>query len=77
MAVKIIEEGKLQTYEVRCLHCLSTLEFTDLDEQSYVSFEGNCTDWYIKCPKCNYIVPTRAMTDRGYYEWRKERGETQ
>ena len=74
MAVKIISEGKLKTYKVKCFYCGSILEFTDLDEFSTytpdIPFEGQCTDWSIKCPKCNHNVPTRAMTDMGYYDWR-------
>ena len=35
-------------------------------------FEGQATDWSIKCPNCKLKVPTRSLTDRGYYEWRHE-----
>jgi len=82
MAVKIISEGRLKTYKIKCFHCNSVLEFTNLDElseyDSDVPFEGQCMNWYIKCPKCNRDVPTRAVTDMGSYDWRiddsKEKG---
>jgi C4-type Zn-finger protein len=74
--VEIKEIGVLQKYQIKCPHCNSILVFDKLDEKSEynpdVPFEGQATDWSIKCTNCNRYVPTRSLTDRGYYEWRKE-----
>lgn len=74
--VEVKEIGKLQQYEITCPHCNSILLFNKLDEKSEynpdVPFEGQCTDWSIVCKNCGCGVPTRSLTERGYYEWRKE-----
>lgn len=74
--VEIKEMGVLEQYEVTCPHCNSVLTFNKLDEKSTynsdVPFEGQCTDWSVICPNCKTGVPTRSLTDRNYYDWRKE-----
>lgn len=74
--VQVQEIGVLQRYQIKCPHCKSLLSFIGLDEKSEynpdVPFEGQATDWSIVCPNCKYGVPTRSLTDKGYYEWRKE-----
>ena len=74
--VEILEKGNMKKYKIKCCHCNSVLKFTSLDEVSEynpdVPFEGQATDWSIKCPNCNKNVPTRSITDKGRYDWREE-----
>ena len=61
--VEILEKGNMKHYKIKCCHCNSILKFTNLDEVSEynpdVPFEGQATDWSIKCPNCN----TKFHTD--------------
>ena len=73
--VEILEKGSVKQYKIKCCHCNSTLKFTSLDEVSEynpdIPFEGQATDWSIKCPNCNRNVPTHSITDNGCYDWRE------
>lgn len=74
--VEILEKGNLKNYKIKCRHCESILKFTSLDETPEyiheVPFEGEVTNWFIKCPCCNKNVPTRSITDNNHYDWREE-----
>jgi len=74
--VKIIEKNKLKIFKIRCIGCSSILSFTVNDETitycADVPFEGQATDWSIKCPLCKINTPTRSLTDKKYYDWRIE-----
>lgn len=72
--IKVISNGNLPKYKVKCSFCNSILEFDKTDEiMKYTpdqAWYGNCTDWMIKCPVCEHMVPTRSITDEDYYDWR-------
>ena len=73
--VEVKSIGKLNKKEIKCHMCNSILHFNSLDEkEEYIAdtgFEGQATNWYIKCPHCKTNIPTRSLTDENYYEWYK------
>lgn len=73
--VEVLEKGNPKKYTIKCCHCKSLLRFTNLDEKENFTmdgFEGQSSDWYIKCPSCGLNVPTRAITEQNSFDWRSE-----
>lgn len=73
--VEVLEKGNLKKYTIKCCHCGSMLRFTHLDEKENFTmdgYEGQSSDWSVKCPNCGLNVPTRSITERNYYDWRSE-----
>lgn len=71
--IEVLERKEPKKHKIKCCHCSSVLQFTHLDEEEDydpdVPFEGQASTWLIKCPNCNRRVPTRSLTDKGYYDW--------
>lgn len=73
--VEVLEKGNPKKYTIKCCHCGSLLRFTNLDEKENFTmdgYEGQSSDWYLKCPSCGLNVPTRAITEQNSYDWRSE-----
>lgn len=73
--VEVLEKGNPKKYTIKCCHCGSLLRFTNLDEKENFTmdgYEGQSSDWYVKCPNCGLDVPTRAITEQNSYDWRSE-----
>ena len=73
--VEVLEKGNPKKYTIKCCHCGSMLRFTHLDEKENFTmdgYEGQSSDWSVKCPNCGLNVHTRAITERNSYDWRSE-----
>lgn len=73
--VEVLEKGNPKKHTIKCCHCGSLLRFTNLDEKENFTmdgYEGQSSDWYVKCPNCGLDVPTRAITEQNSYDWRSE-----
>lgn len=66
--VEILEEGKLNYYKAKCCKCNSTLKFTRMDEEEEYGISVN---FFIKCPKCNQKILTRAYSEFGWFIYRE------
>ena len=70
--IEVLNKNAPKKRIIKCCHCGSMLRFSWLDEEvnfTQDGYEGQTTDWSIKCPICNRRVPTRSLTDNGYYSW--------